>query len=92
MKKLFAALAIFITLAGCTPSSSVITFESLPKALEDCVVYELSNSKSERMKVMRCPNSSTSVTYKSGKTAQHNIVIDGVTYEKKEQKQETSSE
>jgi hypothetical protein len=36
--------------------------------------------------VARCPNSTTSTTYPAGKTQRTAVVIDGVTYEPKEEK------
>lgn len=87
MKKLFAAIAVFIALAGCTPSANEIFVEVMPKALEDCKLYEIKSSGGSSIKVMRCPNSTTSTNYDTGgkhRTLHANIVIDGVTYEKKE--------
>ena len=83
MKKLIVILSV-VVLAGCTDRARIVNFSAMPPELLDCKVYAISNSNGEHITVMRCPNSTTSTTYPSGKTTKSTIVIDGETYEKKE--------
>ena len=79
----YILLVMAIALSGCTPSAQEIIWPVVPDELKDCKFYELVNSKGATMKVVRCPMSSTSVQYQSGKTTVNTIVIDGVEYTKK---------
>ncbi len=63
-------LALIALMYGCSPSSETLTEDYvLPTELKDCKIYWLSNGLSG-MKVMRCGNSTTSLSYQrhSGKT------------------------
>lgn len=81
MKRLIAIAALAFV-AGCAPSSSKITFPVVPDELHDCTFHEISDGMT-RIKVARCPNSTTSTTYQQGKTTSTAVVIDGVEYVKK---------
>lgn len=86
MKKILITLLAVIALSGCEPSAREVIPEVIPKELQDCRLYELKNRAGEYMKIMRCPNSTTSTNYTTGgksKTHHTDIVIDGTTYEKK---------
>lgn len=86
MKKILAIILAVVALSGCEPSAKEVVMEVIPKALEDCRLYELKSRSGEYIKVMRCPNSTTSTNFTTGgksKTHHSDIVIDGATYEKK---------
>lgn len=86
MKKILAIVLAVVALSGCEPSAKEVVMEVMPKALEDCNVYEIKDRYNVTIRVMRCPNSTTSTNYTTGgKSKKHhtNIVIDGETYEKK---------
>ncbi len=86
MKKL-TVIAISVLLAACSRDfldrSRELKFPSLPPELKDCRIFGITNSEGESMRVARCPNSTTSTTYKSGKTTHTTVVIDGVEYVQK---------
>ena len=67
MKKLIIAF-LMVGFIGCEKSTEEIsgTF-NMPEELKDCKMYSLSNGVSS-VKVVRCPQSSTSTTYNCGKT------------------------
>jgi hypothetical protein len=70
---LAALSAVF--LAGCGQSVSSLDYP-VPEELKDCAFYKLTNG-ADAIKVVRCPNSTTSVTYRDGKHDQTSVVIDG---------------
>ena len=80
-------LAIFVAIAcllsACDPSAKQVTFPVLPDELKDCTFHYISGGLNG-ITVARCPNSTTSTTYRSGKTTRTTVVIDGVEYTKKE--------
>lgn len=78
MKKLLLIASLALT--ACTPDATDITHSSdwrLPQGLRDCKLYWLSNSVGNGMHVMRCPNSTTSVSESCGKSTCENTTIDG---------------
>ncbi|CAB4134432.1 hypothetical protein UFOVP273_62 [uncultured Caudovirales phage] len=85
MKKLLAILSL-VALSACVADYSDDTshYSRLPAELVDCKIYYLSSDKGQQITVMRCPNSQTSTTYKSGKSQRSAIVIDGTAYIKQE--------
>ena len=72
-------VAATVVLVGCSPSYEAMSMPVLPDELKDCKFYYVSNGD-RGMRVVRCPNSTTSTTYTSGKTTRTDVVIDGVTY------------
>lgn len=72
-----------ILLAGCTPSAQEQTFPVVPEGLKDCKFYKLTDESANTIRVVRCPGSSTSMNYQTGKTRSNSIVVDGVEYTKK---------
>lgn len=80
---LVLSLVVF-TLTACSDSAEKIDFPVLPPELKDCSFYKLENSGGSSMKVVRCPNSSTTSTYPVGKTTQSTVVIDGAEYIRKD--------
>ena len=81
MKLLRVVLSVVI-LTGCEPSYKDYTesFTNLPEGLKDCKIYGIQNGNSMSLSVVRCPNSTVSTTYKSGKTTATTVVIDGKKY------------
>jgi hypothetical protein len=83
MKNLFI-LSLIVLLSGCEADYETKTDSyKLPPELADCSVYQLSDKVGSAMKVVRCPNATTSSTYRSGKATKSSVVIDGVEYTKK---------
>lgn len=83
MKKMLLFITMLM-LTGCESSYEEQTFPVLPTELVGCKFFQLENSDGIRISVARCPSSTTSTTYQSGKTHRTAVVIDGVTYEAKE--------
>lgn len=73
MKKVLLALAV-VVLAGCNSAEQVYP-KVKPHGLKDCEFYSMYISGSH-MSVVRCPNSSTTTTHRSGKTERSVAVID----------------
>ena len=81
MIKFITAITIISFLLGCTPKTKSIESDyDIPKELSDCTFLSLRDTVTNSIKVVRCPNSTTSVNYASGKTTQSVIVVDGVEY------------
>lgn len=84
MKK-FAIVLVALALSGCFKNEySNIKFPEIPEELSDCKFFDIANKDGYRLQVVRCPNSTTTTTYTSGKSQQSVTVIDGVEYVKKE--------
>lgn len=84
MKKLIVIGLLTIGLFGCEKTSEDISTNFiLPEGLEDCSVFKINGGDGDQLKIVRCPNSSTSSTYRSGKVTRTNVVVDGVEYIKK---------
>lgn len=79
MKKL-TIIAIALLLSACSDAAYEVKFPAAPPEFADCKFARLENSKGANVTVARCPNSTTSTTYKSGKTTKTTIVVDGVEY------------
>lgn len=79
---ILVSLVCLAFLVGCTPETKEESARFvLPDELKDCKVYSMSSSDTGAvLHVMRCPNSTTSVT-RSGKAPIRTITIDGVEYE-----------
>lgn len=70
-----------LVLGGCKAETEDKTSDYvLPMELHDCKVYRMSNDAGSSMFIVRCPNSATAATYKSGKTSKTTLTIDGITY------------
>ena len=85
MKICLVAFAALI-LVGCSDSATPVYFPSAPPELADCKFYDLSNKSGNHVRVVRCPNSVTTATYRQGKSTVSIVTIDGVEYVKKETK------
>ena len=75
LKSITLALSL-CALAGCENSAQQDVFPVLPEALKDCVFYSL-HAGGDHIRVVRCPNSSTSATYPVGKSRQTTATVDG---------------
>jgi hypothetical protein len=83
IKSIFIAIILSAFLCSCSDSANKLNFPALPPELSDCVIYELLNTSGDHIKIARCPNSTTTSTYTSGKTSTSTIIVDGVEYIKK---------
>lgn len=77
MNKLLISLILLVFLGGCDMSSEDTTKNySLPDGLKDCKIYYMQNSYGNHITVTRCPMSSTSTQYQSGKTTLSSTVVE----------------
>lgn len=76
MKLKLLLISAMIVLAGCTPSAKQIFPEVLPDGLTDCKFYSITDSNGLTMRIVRCPNSSVSTKWKSGKTEYRLATVD----------------
>ena len=85
MKKLIVSVAL-IFIAGCEAQSQKMTFQAeLPDGFKDCVFARMMQSNGASYVIGRCPNSTTTVSQRQGKTTTSVITVDGVAYVPKEQ-------
>ena len=75
MFKILSVLVLSAMMVGCEDSSKTLRPEALPSGLSDCAFYELQVT-GRRLNVVRCPNSSTSTTYKVGKATNSTTVVE----------------
>lgn len=78
MKKLLLILSVAL-LAGC--ESGVIEGLDLPKnkipeELRECKFYSIDDDRGNRIRVVRCPNSSTGAAWKSGKSMRYSATVE----------------
>jgi hypothetical protein len=73
--------ATVFTLSACINDASVANYPVLPEWLKDCQFYKLKSKSERNITVVRCPNSTTSVTTHE-KTPKTIITIDWDAYEK----------
>lgn len=81
--KVCLATAALLALAACDTQQAVKHTVDLKqvRGLEDCTYYVVDpGGISGQMRVIRCPNSTTSTRYNQGKTTVDTVVIDGVEY------------
>lgn len=85
--KIALGLATLFLLSGCMqPSGHQVQYEIVPPELSDCKFYKLASSdgKLSTITVVRCPNSTTSTTFKLNKSPTATVVlIDGKQYVEK---------
>lgn len=68
-----------LLVAGCTPSAREMTadFTVMPEGLKDCKIYRLTpQGGMGSINVVRCPLSSTTTMYSSGKTRHNTTVVE----------------
>jgi len=66
---------VMMFVVGCKPTAKEDTNRFvLPKGLSDCRIYTVSDDRGVYLRVVRCPNSSTSTTT-SGKNSQSVVVV-----------------
>ena len=70
------AIAAALLLSACSPQYRTLDFPLLPEELKDCKFFVVSNGTAE-MRVVRCPNSSTTTQYRQGKVTRSLTTIDG---------------
>ena len=70
-----ASVFAIVTVA-CTPSYKQLDYPVLPEELKDCKIFRINNSAGTFLYVVRCPNSSTSTTFHSGKSTTTTTVVD----------------
>ncbi len=75
MKRITLILLTIFTLAGCESRTTEVHSFILPEGLKDCKIYDMNNGL-RRIIVVRCPNSSTSTQYHSGKTSVNTTVVE----------------
>ena len=77
-----------LLLTGCEQGLHDVKDLKKVPGLEDCTYYSLTpGGSTSSIQVVRCPNSSTTTTYASGKTKRNVVVIDGVEYVQRESAQ-----
>lgn len=73
-------LAISFTLTGCDGTSgSALSIHPrvLPEELADCRFYQVDpGGMHPYLYITRCPNSTTSTTYRQGKVTRHTLVVE----------------
>ena len=70
------ALGLALLATGCERSIEVADYP-LPQELSDCKLFRLSDGHGSDITVARCPNSTTSTTFRQGKHDESAIVVDG---------------
>ena len=73
----FLGVSVFLCLlVGCDASYKEINYPILPEELRDCKFYSIDNGDGYYMKVVRCPHSDTSTSYREGKVDRTAVVIE----------------
>lgn len=71
-------LILVLMLGACTPAVEQNTYVDksvLPEGLKDCTYYEFSTRSGSNHKGYNCPNSTTTTSYKSGKSTLHLVFV-----------------
>lgn len=76
MNKLLLTVALVLLIIGCSNTENTTSRYKLPNELKDCSFYRMSDNIGIILDVVRCPNSNTSATYRSGKTNITTTVIE----------------
>jgi len=75
--RFIALIMTTLILLGCTKTEDQTNLYDLPVELKDCTVHQIATKDGKwSATVVRCPNSSTSSTYKSGKSTRTVTVVD----------------
>lgn len=75
MKRISLILLTIFALAGCESRTTELHDFILPEGLKDCKIYFMTNGVNH-VTITRCPNSSTSTEYKTGKTTSSSAVVE----------------
>jgi hypothetical protein len=78
MKRILLASIAVLALAACDPKAyegAPIPESMVPEGLKDCKFYTLQRGSGQTFNIVRCPNSSTSLT-RPGKSTEHTATID----------------
>lgn len=68
MKKILFMLIIAVSLSGCEVNSGDVTDNYVfPSGLKDCSIFRVDSPTKQPLMVVRCPMSTTGVSYMSGK-------------------------
>lgn len=70
------SLSYIAMLAACSPSYEQMHYPVLPEELKDCRFFQITRGAGEYITVVRCPNSSTTTQYSSGKTKVQTVVVE----------------
>jgi hypothetical protein len=76
MKKLSLLFCLVVVLTGCGPGYKPGNFPIVPSELKDCTFWYLRDVNGSSLTVVRCPLSTTSTTYRVGKTSATTIVTE----------------
>ena len=68
-------IALFVI--GCNDSATELHFSVMPPELSECKIYLLYRNGFS-FTIARCPNSTTTTTYRSGKNTTSTILVDTV--------------
>ncbi|MEX3983841.1 hypothetical protein AB4Y45_33185 [Paraburkholderia sp. EG287A] len=70
------ALGLALLATGCERSVEVADYP-LPQELSDCSLFRLQDGHGSEITVARCPNSTTSTTFREGKHDETSVIVDG---------------
>lgn len=80
VQKTFLCMTVMMTfgmLSGCEKETKESTSSyALPEGMQDCRIYQMQGQNGESMTVVRCPLSSTTTDYHSGKTTRSVSVLE----------------
>jgi hypothetical protein len=78
-KPVLASLVFFLVACDNTPEH--LNF-NMPEELKDCVIFRIhyGSGSGGSMKVVRCPNSATTLSYSSVRQLKLTVVIDDINY------------
>lgn len=85
--KLILIISLLI-LSGCNSEVYEMKSNVIPEGLKDCkfyYIYDPTENSVGEMKIVRCPNSSTSVKYRTGKVFHQNSTIEDSMIEEKDE-------
>ena len=76
MNKSFGLIILSLAISACTPSATEYKPEAvLPDGVKDCSFYIVSGGNGYSQRIVRCPLSDTSTTYKDETTSVVNTVV-----------------
>ena len=84
MSLIILIAAVVVAIAACENSSTELAFPVMPKEMADCKIFRIYNTQGQGITIARCPNSTTTSNYTSGKSSKSTIIVDGIEYQKKD--------